>query len=286
MFFIILLMKQQYLWSALLLLPMAVSRESVLLVLLCLLISGFRKIRLRVMLVGAVSTFAGTQIVKLLAASSRGNLHGIGELTYMILKVPFNFALNIMGIRLWVNTLTPCETLIWYAKLPLRIGGITEVGYCGHTWINQVGTLGSWICEFGPLLVLFAFLLIRHRAKIWEQPVFIRFCLLYGGACFVLAPFLGSSVGRLVSYSWPLFMVAGPILGRSLLPEPSTRQGFAMALVGGASTWLFYAMMVFSSSLGMAVLVSATVLADWLFWKSLLSTQFQTKMTRTRFPYL
>jgi hypothetical protein len=40
----------------------------------------------------------------------------------------------------------------------------------------------------------------------------LRFTLIYGVISFLLAPLLGESLTRLYGYSWPLFLVALPLL--------------------------------------------------------------------------
>jgi hypothetical protein len=65
--------------------------------------------------------------------------------------------------------------------------------------------------NFGVLPLLAAMLWWQRRRSLPEG-VLLRFCLIYGTACVVLAPVLGAGFQHLFGYAWPLFLVAVPML--------------------------------------------------------------------------
>ena len=66
----------------------------------------------------------------------------------------------------------------------------------------------------------------------------LPFALLYGSLSFLLAPVLGELFARLFAYSWPLFLVALPILvSRSGLTFTSTRAATLFVTLHLALSW-------------------------------------------------
>ncbi len=210
--FIAMIARKRYLWASLMLVPLGVSRESVLVVLACFLFAAWRELRWLEILTAVGGTCAGLSIVKYLSRTAAPNRHHLSPLVYIAGKIPWNFAANVLGLAPWSNDLhTFCATPRWSANLPFHLGGITTFGYCGYTPLLQLRSACSVLCLFGILPLLFTLLVTRGLVSLWPKEVFMRFCLLYGGLSLCLAPFLGSAVDRLISYSWPLFVIAVPI---------------------------------------------------------------------------
>ncbi len=70
-----------------------------------------------------------------------------------------------------------------------------------------------------------------------------------------------------VSYSWPLFLIAVPILAGQVWSEISTKVKLGIATVGAVMSWLFYLLeAVHPSQIGLFVLVSGAIAADWYVW--------------------
>lgn len=223
--FITLLFKKQYLWSSLLLFPLGISRESVLMIAFCLLVAGWRELRWPTIMTAAGATAFSVICVKWLARNSMPNRHHLGFLIYIVAKIPWNLATNVLGIAPWSNDLhTYCGTPLWSANLPVHLGGIGAFGYCGYLPALQLKWLCSALCIFGIFPILLCVLVRRTREFIWPDSVFLKFCILYGGVSFCLAPLLGSAVDRLIGYSWPLLLIAVPVQASkvfdfSLLPR-------------------------------------------------------------------
>lgn len=209
--FLLLLHQKKFLPAALMLFPLFLSRESTILVLFCFFVVGWRRMRILDYGVAAVASFAGMRVVKLLTAGGLSNREQVSPLLYMAGKVPWNFAKNILGFPLWSNLNEGnCSVPQWTTNL--HIGGIHTVGACANQIAFPIWTLRMALSCFGLLPLLLVFLCIRRFRAVWTDDIFLRFCLVYGALSFFLAPMLGASVPRLFAYSWPLFVVAVPII--------------------------------------------------------------------------
>ncbi len=237
--FVLLLMRSQYMAAMVMLLPLALSRETVVLIAIAVGVAAWGKLRLRHMTIGALSLIAGLVSVKFLSAHSPGNVDHLNEFAYLALKGPFNFTYNALGIEPWANTLPhTCSVPRW--SIPAHIGGISAIGICGFSVYLPLYTLATLFCEFG----LFLFLLPQVAQK---KAAWIRFCALYGLACFVLAPVAGSALDRLTAYSWPLFFIAVPLCAE----ETISRLPWAAIIASGVASWLYCLIEVRGPRLGL-----------------------------------
>jgi len=226
---ITLLMRSQYMAAMLMLLPLQMSRETGVLVAACVVIAAWKQLRIQHLLAGAASLLAGAESVKKFSSGNLGNVHHLNAFVYLALKVPFNFSNNVLGIQPWANTLRlVCKVPRW--SVPFSIGGIRGVGICGYSAGFPLYTASSLVCEFG-LLVLPAWFVVRRL----EVAPYLRFCIFYGAICFVLAPVIGPPQDRLVAYSWPLFLIAVPLI----LQEHAKRIPWSAVLLAGAASWSY-----------------------------------------------
>lgn len=212
--FLLCLWRKSYWLAAALLLPLYVSREAAILVLVCLLIAGVRFLRTRVMVGATVAATAGALISHALARGSQSNVHHLPAVLYLIGKVPFNFMQNVVGIAPWVNTLRPVGPPFWIYHIPswLHLGAIKVIGICPFHLEYPVRTLLGWMGGFGILpLVLCVSMRGGQLRTVWND-FFFRFCILYGVISFIAGPLLGSSVSRLILHGWPAFLVALPLI--------------------------------------------------------------------------
>jgi hypothetical protein len=258
--FIILLLQERFLWAACMLLPLTISRESSVLVLLCFAVAVGRRASPRVLLTGVAGTVAGMGVVRILTSGGAGNRHGLGGLAYLVLKAPLNFSANILGIEPWTNTLQSVCTPAWSAPLGFHLGAISRIGLCSWQPISPLTVIGAYACEFGFLPALFLCACEWNGRKMWStQPPWLRFCLLYGTACLLLAPLLGSTIDRLVSYSWPLFVVAVPVL----IKDCGERIPWAfVAATGAVSSWVFFLAEAGQHTGLLAVVTAGTLAAE------------------------
>jgi hypothetical protein len=92
------------------------------------------------------------------------------------------------------------------------LGRVTGIGVCGFDSGAIQKTLGLGMAVFG-LLPVMAWMLRRQMLRTGgREDLMLRFALIYGVISYLMAPLLGESFVRLFGYSWPLFLVALPLL--------------------------------------------------------------------------
>jgi hypothetical protein len=236
--FLLLLWRQRMLAAALMMFPLMVSRESTLLTLVCFLLAGWRRLRILEVVAAVGSMAAGMLLVKHLTLA-RQNIEHISPMLYMIGKMPWNFARNVLGIDVWANLNQPCKVPQWQTSV--HLGPVHAIGYCGFIPLEPVLTLAIGLGMFG----LFPLLLIRLRKVRMmtggRADMLLRFAVIYGMISFLLAPILGASVDRLFAYSWPLFLVGLPILlGLSKANFTSPQAAMLFVALHLALSWLIF----------------------------------------------
>ena len=190
--------------------PLMLSRESTSLTLVCFLLALWKRLRWTDKAVAVVSAIAGSVVVSHLAARAQPNSEQLPGLVYMLAKVPWNFLNNVLGLAPWSNVNTQfCAVPSW--SLPLHFGPVHAIGVCGFSVTGWVFVSEAALSVFGLLPLLLGYLWWRSR-KTHETNVLLRFALVYGAASIVLAPVLGTWFTRLISYAWPIFFVALPML--------------------------------------------------------------------------
>lgn len=202
------LANHQTLAAILMLFPLSLSRESTLLVLLCLLLATWWRLSVVERVLAFVATFAGSFITSRLSANALANQQHVPGSLYVLGKIPWNFFKNVIGAYPWTPGMNIC-TPAWQIHLPF--GPIKAFGVCEWVLSLPLTTLFDGLTRFGlfPLLLLF-FFPIRTWRSLWRESLFLRFCLIYGVISFLLAPMLGTAVPRLFGYAWPVFMLAVP----------------------------------------------------------------------------
>ncbi len=236
--FLLLLRGRHLLAAGCMMFPLAMARESTLLTLLCLLAAGWRRLRWYEAAAAVASTGAGLELAKRLAADALPNTEGISPALYLVAKLPWNLLKNFFGIDPWANVYRSCEVPRW--QMPLHFGPLTAIGVCRFGWRYPVWLLFEALAIFGLLPLL----LVKLRragmpAGNDREQVLLRFCLIYGVISFCLAGLLGEAFGRLLGYSWPLFLVALPmLLGASGANFTSGRAAALFLLLHLSVTWL------------------------------------------------
>jgi len=235
--FLLLLWKERYLLAAAMMFPLTVARESTLLTLVCLLIVCWGALRWSGRLLALLSFVAGTVVVRHLTAHSAGNAEKMSPLLYLLAKVPFNF-LRAIGIKPWASALPLCEVPAWKYAPPFAkyLGANSAIGICGFSAKNLLQWPVAAAVTFGLLPLVTAMLWWKSR-RVKTDSAMMRFCLLYGGLCFLIAPVLGVWYYRLFGYGWPLFLVALPMLFHrfdSSLRMIPLRSGVALLVIEAA----------------------------------------------------
>ena len=260
--FLLLLWRGHMIFAALMMLPLMVARESTLFTLVCFLIAGGRRLRLREAAASVLATVAGILIVHRLTLDAQPNHEHISPIFYMAAKMPWNFLKNVLGLNPWANVYQACEVPRW--QMPLHLGPLHAVGLCAAGFSYPLRAIAAALASFG-LLPLLLFQLRRVRiepaSRLGRNAIFLRFCVLYGVASFLLTPLLGESFLRLYFYSWPLFLVAIPLLmgaaRASLASTPAALLFLAMHL---SLSW-----MLLQNNLWLTILLALVVYpAGWL----------------------
>jgi hypothetical protein len=215
---ILLCLLQGQTWLALLLLlPAYLARESTLLVALCLILAGWRRIPLRPALIGIFAIFGGILVSRHYGQTAAASVHGVSGGAYILGKLFWSFCRNVLGLPLWSNTLPECSP-IWVAALPqgFHFGAIRAVGLCSPSLWGPARILLAWFGIFGigPAisLVLWRKMLPSTLSSGGTAGLVLvlRFCIVYGVISILVTPLLGASADRLVEYGWPYYFVALP----------------------------------------------------------------------------
>ena len=204
------------LWGAALMFPLMVARESTSLTLVCLLLVGWRQLRWRGCVLAIGAGLAGSLLVRHLSAGTLGNPEHLPQTVYMVAKVPWNF-LRSLGMNPWSN-LYPYLCAPPARQFAVHLGPLRSVGVCSFYPTLPLAAGSALLTTFGLLPELFVLLWFR-RSRGHGANLLQRFCLLYGGVSFALAPLIGVWYSRLFGYGWPLFLVAVPAL---FPPDPAT----------------------------------------------------------------
>lgn len=206
-----------------LMLPLMLARESTSLTLVCLLLVTWREMRWAVKGLAVAGVVLGAAIVHKLSAGGLSNPEHLGAGAYIVGKVLSN-GVRSVGIVPWSNVYPMlCGAPAW--SMRLHVGAVERVGVCTWSAYPLLGAISGMLTVFGalPLMVLFGF---RAWRKAGRGDLLVRFCALYGGVSFLLAPALGTWYERLFGYGWPLLLVAAPLwVGAVSLPS-SGRGGF------------------------------------------------------------
>lgn len=213
--FFLLLSYEMEVMSLILLFPLFLTREStVLLGAVLLAISLLRSKRLfaaAVFAVMVISIFTTQSIADL----GLPNVHNLGNLSYLVLKVPYNLLNNLFGARLWVNTLPNNCNPLFVSDLPmgLSIGSINKVGFCGFFPFSPLSTLLTFLTVFGVApLVLFYLLVPKLKVAFNKLPLWLVVAIMYGLACYFVSVFATGAVQKFMGYGWPAFLLAVPFL--------------------------------------------------------------------------
>jgi hypothetical protein len=253
-----LLLREDMMSAALLMFPLMFTRESTWLTLACLLVATWPIARWKHRLTAVCAAIAGAALVHRLTTTAAGNTEHLPQAAYVLAKLPWNFARNVLGIMPWSNVQPElCPVPRW--QTALHFGPVTAVGICGFDHTGQIVMLQETLSVFGLLPLLVAFFWWRKR-EFAGRSVLLRFILLYGGSCFMLAPALGTSFVHLMGYAWPLFAVAPALLLDELRKEAAALPRATAAGAGFAIAHLAVCASFFWLH------IQALIVADLVLW--------------------
>jgi len=212
---LLLILRRKYAWSVLLVLILMLIRESTMLLSVILIVLTWRRQR-RFSLAVASMTIAALFLTKLASRQSLPNIHGISEPLYLLLKIPFNIAKNLVGcvfttdtiVRFQAGSAAPPSTPI---HLPswLPLGQLHELDFVGWSATGPLTTFATWLTQFGIAPTLLVFELRAGRRDLLARiPLPITLAMCYGLCAFLIGPALGAWTVRLTAYGWPILLAA------------------------------------------------------------------------------
>ena len=205
---LLLLQKEQWMAAACMMFALMMSRESTWLTLVVFLIVAWKPLGRKGRAVAVFASLAAAMVVGHLSRNSLPNNENLPAWLYLPAKAPWNLLRNVLGVDPWSNVNRDlCAVPVWHVSVHIR--SIQAIGICRFSPAQPSWILDSALGIFGLLPLLAAMLWWRHRRG-QQRSVMMRFALLYGAACYVLAPVLGTDYPHLVGYAWPLFVVALP----------------------------------------------------------------------------
>lgn len=182
-----------------------------------------------------------------------GNVHGLGEIPYLLLKLVSNSSRAYLGLQLWTNTLgesaitrasNPAPPWIWDLPPFLQQGSIRQVGVYPWSFLSIVVTFLQMAVTFGLPLLAAGFLAVRLSRK-GERAAAVTaislpgaLVLIYGLLMLALGPATGTDLPRLIMAAWPACVLVGAGWFLKTHPRPA-----AALLLLAASTlvgWLVH----------------------------------------------
>jgi hypothetical protein len=224
LFFLCLFLRRYFLTFICLLL-LAITRESTLLLALIVIALSIQRRQWALALGAATAAIIGLLIARHVASFGQSNIHGLNDLAYMVLKVPYNFLHNVLGIVLWADTLALRQPLafpdspIWMIHVPQYFpsGSIHSIGIYGFDPSYPGLMLIYLLSVFGVMPSILARELCNsnfRKSLFSNAPFWLLVALFYGAASFLLGTVIGASIGRLIGYGWPCFFIAFPFILR------------------------------------------------------------------------
>jgi hypothetical protein len=224
-------------WAALpLLFLLHLTRESTILLSAWLAVVCLRRrawaYALSVVAVAAI----GAGVTSVAVHAALPNKHGINALEMYVLKVPYAFCYNILGLVFWTDTNASTISCApkWIVNVAGHLGSIHQIGFCGFRPSLILATFGAFLIPFGVEPAIFAYLIRERWRTFLKHGYGFQIAFGYGAMCLVLAPVIGPAPGRYILYAWPLFWLALPELLKSL-PFHRPLTGVLMALHAATS---------------------------------------------------
>ena len=204
-------------WSILFFIPILfLTRESTILISIILIIILLVNNNKVLLLLTSASTLIAILLFNFFTDNSVINVHGLNSLLYLPMKFIYNSLFNIFGIELYANTFNygiATASPIYKFDLPtvIQFGDFKEIGIMAFDFSKPMETLFLFLTYFGiwPLIVMHS---IKFDNKILSKDLFLSLIIVYGLISFIITPFLGASIYRLMGYSWPLFWIGLPYL--------------------------------------------------------------------------
>ncbi|MGD1101907.1 MAG: hypothetical protein ABSA59_07545 [Terriglobia bacterium] len=146
------------------------------------------------------------------------NKHGVSTVEMYVLKVPYAFCYNFLGLVFWTDT--NASTINCAPRSIINVAGhlgsIRQVGFCGFRPRLILETLAVFLVPFGVEPAILARLVREHWRALPKYGYVFQTAFGYGATCLVLAPVTGPGPARYFLYAWPLYWLALPELLKGL----------------------------------------------------------------------
>jgi hypothetical protein len=220
--FFVCIISNKYYYALVLLLLLCLIRENAVILSLCIVAMCFWKSQKTFALGTIVVTIFGVIVTYLVALQGGPNVHNLNPIIYMMLKIPVNFLSNVLGLRLWTDTLASnpitagsFSTHPWFSVMVpnwLQLGGIHEIGILPFSIEAPIFMVETLLTVFGVIPSLLFLHIRRHCQEIATNDSSLLIILTYGILSVMIGTSSGADVFRLISCGWPAFVIAAPIL--------------------------------------------------------------------------
>jgi hypothetical protein len=201
------------------------ARESTVLLSVCLVLFGVVTSDKKLIVQTLLMTVLSWVLLSIFETYGQPNIHALNSILYMLFKLLYNFAHNILGLEFWADTYAAynprfCQP-VWTMDVPSWIpsGSVQNVGICEVRFSEVLETAYYLLLTFGILPTLVLVWLIKHRKTLRTERglhhlhrAWFGVALIYGMVAFALGTVTGGAVYRLVGYGWPAFWLAAPVL--------------------------------------------------------------------------
>ena len=220
------------------------TRESTTLLSLALIVLALWHRRWWLAMGAFVAMAAGMAVVAWASRDALPGANGLDGGVYLVAKAIANGVRNFTGVIPWNDGYA--ARLPWYYPDPpawkctlptfLQMGNVHEVGIYKFMPGVVLRTFALWLLYFPGVILLLPKCASRTRGQedegtsertaqkfsIRRSPFYVQYSFVIGLAFWLLAPFSGASLERLVGYAWPLFWVALPM--SFIYNQPQRRQ--------------------------------------------------------------
>ena len=223
------------------------TRESSALLSLVLIALALWRRRWRLAVGAFAAMAAGMAVVAWASRDALPSANGLDGGVYLVAKAVANGVRNFTGVIPWNDGYAARmpwyypDPPVWKCALPasLQMGNVHEVGIYKFMPGVVLRTFALWLLYFPGVILLFfkgvpsatrqnndistsshprPILSNRPESRLFKAalgaPFYIQYSFVVGLVFWLLAPFSGPSLDRLVGYSWPLFWIALPFLLR------------------------------------------------------------------------
>ncbi len=217
-----LLLKRKTWPSIVVLFLLCLSRESTLLLVLCIAVVGCLRKEWKLVAGSLLAALTGI-VFTAIVVRGQPNIHGMNMFMYMLLKLPCNVLRNLFGIVPWTDTFATGTTFypqepIFRIAVPgfLPLGSIHKIGIYEIDLFKPLFVLRVFLTIFGTLPALLVYSLRKGMRQPGQKlPTWLSIAVAYGLIAFFLGAGMGTLPYRLILFGWPAFWIGAPLVLRN-----------------------------------------------------------------------